>query len=40
MFTIENVCCRGTGCKIKNVTSQQIIKLKKNFLENNTINYN
>lgn len=39
-FTIENVCCSGTGCKINNLTSQQIMKLKKNFLENNTINYN
>ena len=39
-FTIEHVCCSGTGCKINNLTSQQIMKLKKNFLENNTINYN
>lgn len=39
-FTIEHVCCSGTGCKINNLTTQQIMKLKKNFLENNTINYN
>ena len=39
-MTIEHVCCSGTGCKINNLTSQQIMKLKKNFLENNTINYN
>tara|TARA_Y100000741_G_scaffold286054_2_gene225905 strand:- start:3321 stop:3812 length:492 start_codon:yes stop_codon:yes gene_type:complete len=39
-FTIEHVCCSGTGCKINNLTSEQIMKLKKNFLENNTINYN
>lgn len=39
-LTIQHVCCSGTGCKINNLTSQQIMKLKKNFLENNTINYN
>jgi|TARA_B110000858_G_scaffold189038_1_gene235325 hypothetical protein len=39
-LTIEHVCCSGTGCKINNLTTQQIMKLKKNFLENNTINYN
>lgn len=39
-MTISNVCCGGTGCKINNLTSQQIIKLKKNFLESNTMNYN
>ena len=39
-MTIEYVCCGGKGCKITNLTSQQVTKLKKNFLENNTINYN
>ena len=39
-LTIEHVCCSGTGCKINNLTTQQIMKLKKNFLENNNINYN
>ena len=39
-ITIENVCCGGTGCKISNLTNEQIKNLKKNFLENNTINYN
>tara|TARA_Y100001960_G_scaffold259178_1_gene278958 strand:+ start:30 stop:500 length:471 start_codon:yes stop_codon:yes gene_type:complete len=39
-ITIDHICCSGTGCKINNLTSEQITILKKNFLENNTINYN
>ena len=39
-ITIDKVCCGGRGCKINNLTSKQIMILKKNFLENNTINYN
>ena len=30
-LTIQHVCCSGTGCKINNLTSQQIMKLKKKF---------
>ena len=37
---IEHSCCGGKGCKISNLTKEQITSLKKNFLENNTINYN
>ena len=37
---IEHSCCGGKGCKISNLTKEQITSLKKNFLENNIINNN
>jgi len=39
-ISIGKRCCDGTGCKLNNLTIEQVKKLKKNYSESNTININ